>query len=174
MAGRSISFSVLLSVTSTDLLGTAFFGFVLEHQGEIHTDLAGRLTLFRCPEERFTSIAAAERPPFAVVNVPGGGTSCFCSLADCINEFHVTDSLETLATEAISPPFQRSRSSFATVRKWAGALHARSLHHPQRAKAGSRQSQRSGWWRSDWQPAPTRNLASRLGQTRTTIRSEEH
>jgi hypothetical protein len=56
--------------------------FIIEHQGQIHADLAGRFTLFWRPEERLLSIATAERLPFAVVNVPGGGMLGFRLLAD--------------------------------------------------------------------------------------------
>src|SRR5215208_1400686 len=88
IAGRSISISA-------GLQGTGVLRLLPEHQGKIHTDLAGRLALFGRPEERFPSIAATERLALTVVNVPGGKTFGLRLLADRVNQLHHIPSLLT-------------------------------------------------------------------------------
>jgi hypothetical protein len=56
--------------------------------GEVLTDLAGRFALFLSPEVRLSPIAPAERLPFAVVKMPGGGSFRAGPFGNCINKLH--------------------------------------------------------------------------------------
>jgi hypothetical protein len=58
------------------------------HHGKILADLASGLTLFWSPEKGFSPIAATERLPFAIVDMPSGGSFRACSFGDRVNKLH--------------------------------------------------------------------------------------